>query len=78
MHVDVVGQPDHPGDERAVDEFVPAAPPAGAEHQLGGLLAAGERDQRLGRVVADDVVDDAAELGDEFALRAERIARFTC
>ena len=33
---------------------------------------AGERGQRLGGVVADDVVHGAAELGDELALRGER------
>ena len=77
MDVDVVGHPDHAGDERASRQFLEAAPPRGAEHQLGGLLAASEGHQCVRRVLADDVVHDTAQLGDEFSLRPERIARVT-
>ena len=71
VHVDVGREAGHPCDEGPVDEFVPAAAPACAEHQLGGLLPAGERCHRFGRVRGDDVMDGAAEFVDEFALCGE-------
>ena len=73
MDVDVAGESGDPCDERSVDELVPPAASARAEHELGRLLAAGERDQRLRGVVADDLVDRAAELGHELALRGEGV-----
>ena len=41
---------------------------AGADDDLGGVDAAGEVEDRLGDVVADDVVEGAAELLDQLAL----------
>ena len=46
------------------------APPAGAEHELGGVDAAGEVEQRVGDVVADDLVVGAAEVSTSTRCRA--------
>ena len=46
-------------------------PAAAAEHQLGGVLRPGELEQRLGDVVADDLVVGAAEGLHQLPLRGE-------
>jgi hypothetical protein len=72
VDVDVAGEFDDrlagaaPGDE-ALD----AAPAAGAEDELGGVLGAGEVDEGGGYVVADDRVVAAAEVLDEPPLPGE-------
>ena len=44
------------------------ASPAGPEHELGGVLRLGEGEQRLGDLVADDLMVGAAERLDELPL----------
>ena len=46
--------------------------PAGAEHELGGVLRPGEVEQRLRDVVADHLVIGAAEGLDQPALGGQR------
>ena len=66
-----------PGDERSMEELVPAAAPADTEHELSGVGVAGEFDERSHRVVADDLEHLAAELADELALLLQRRAGVT-
>ncbi len=54
-------EPCQPGHERPVDELVQAASPARAQHDLGGLLLAGEGRHPLSGVVRNDVVHGATE-----------------
>src|SRR4051794_13899055 len=74
VHVDVTGHPDHACHERTVDELLNPAATGRTEYELCRLLAAGEGDQCFCRVLADDVVDYAAELCDQLALRPQRVA----
>ena len=62
VDVDVARPGDHPlTDARSQQGRDPAAA-AGADHDLGGVLGTGEGEDRVGRVVADDGVEGAAEL----------------
>ena len=57
---------------RPVQQPLKAAAAAGAEDQLGGVLRAGEVQQRGGHVVADDRVVAAAEALHELPLPGQR------
>ncbi len=62
VDVDVLGGVDGGlADAGPGEEAVDPAAPAGAEHQLGGVVRAGEGQQRVGDVVADHDVVAAAE-----------------
>ena len=66
------------GDGRAdagAEDVLPGLAAAGAEHDLGGVDAARELQQRGRDVVADDVVEGAAEVLDEGALDGQLLGR---
>ena len=69
VDVDVAGLADGGGPDAgpAQQRREPRAP-AAAEHELGGVLRPGELQQRLGHVVADDLVVGAAEGLDQLSL----------
>ncbi len=73
-HVDV----DRPGQFRGgnadpgAEHLGEASPPTGPEHQLGGVLRAGEVQQCGRDVVADDVVVGAAEVFHQRPLAGQR------
>ncbi len=58
-----------PGPVSSADSQVRRLAP---EHQLGGVLGPGEAEQRLGHVVADDLVVGAAERLDQPPLLGQR------
>ena len=67
-----------PGDGRAdarPEHVLPALAPRDAQHDLGGVDPAREGQQRGRDVVADDVVEGAAEVLDEGALDGEFLGR---
>ncbi len=72
-HVDVeaVGASHDPVDDRPSEELVPAIPAAGPDHHLGGLLGAGELDERLGHSLPDDLPVAPPELVEQAALCQE-------
>ena len=62
VHVDSARVADSPRpDPRAGEHGEQPGPAAGADHQLRGVLGLREREERLGDVVADDLVVGAAE-----------------
>ena len=63
--------PDHPVDDRAARQLLPARPAAGAEDDLRRVQGARARDERCARVLADELAIAAAELLDERALSAQ-------
>ena len=73
MHVDVARAADGAGAEtRPRQHRRQPGPAAGAEHQLGGVLGAGEAEQGLGDVVPDDLVVGAAQRLDQPPLLGQR------
>ena len=62
VDVDVARAADDPLADSRPQEGGDAAPAAGADDDLGGVLGAGEGQDRVGGVVADDGVEGAAEL----------------
>ena len=71
VDVDVAGGADRVGGGAGAEQPGPGGPAALAEHELGGVLGAGEGEQGLGDVVAEQLVVGAAERLDEQALRGE-------
>ena len=66
VHVDITGPADGPGpDARTGEQRGQPRPAAGAEHELGGVLCAGEGQQGFGDVVPDDLVIGAAHRFDQ-------------
>src|ERR1019366_5653180 len=57
----------------ASDQFCPAAALAGADHDLGDVVAAGELDQRAGRVVSVQLVPAGADVRDHLAHGGEAL-----
>ncbi|CAM5241391.1 hypothetical protein SAURM35S_04793 [Streptomyces aurantiogriseus] len=76
--VDVEVGPGRPGDRRTdagAEDVLPALAAGDAEHDLGGVHAAGEVEERGRYVVADDVVEGAAEVLHQGALDGEFLGR---
>ena len=72
VDVDVRRGADGVVDDRAVQEVVEPASTRGAEHELGGVLAAGERHELRGRVVAGELVVATTEVGEELPVLGEQ------
>ena len=68
MHVDRTRPPHDAVDHRPADQLAPPRSSAGAEHDLGGVLRAGEIDEGRGDVVARHPAVLAAQLLEQVAL----------
>ena len=62
MHVDGTGVLHHPGADALDHRAGQPGPAGGAQHELGGVDAAGEVQQRGGHVVADHGVERRADV----------------
>ncbi len=60
-------------DDRSVEQLVETGPTAGAEDELCRVLGTGECDERVGRVVADDLVVAATQIGEQLAMHRHPI-----
>ena len=72
VHVDVAGVTHGALGHARAEQTSQRSAPAVAEDQLGGVLGAGEGEQGLRNVVAEDLVVGAAERLDQEALRGQR------
>ena len=71
VDVDVAGRGDGVGGRAGAEDPGEGRATAVAEHELGGVLGAGEGEQRRGNVVAEDLVVGAAERLHEQSLRGQ-------
>jgi len=67
VHVDGAGVRHRAGPDAGVEHPGQPGAPRGAQHQLGGVRAAGELEQRGGHVVADDGVQGGVDTLGELA-----------
>ena len=73
MDVDVAARPDDAVDDRAARQLGPPGLAGRAEHQLAGVLGAGELDERGGDVGAGHLGVPATELAQQPALFLESL-----
>ena len=71
--VDVAAAPDHSGAGAGEQGGAQRSAAGLPDHDLGGVDAAGELQERVGDVLADDVVEGAAEGLDQGALAQQRV-----